>query len=137
MNQPTGFSKRHWLAFACAGCAVACTPTGVEMPTQFAIADAVGAYSGSAADRDIAFEVVDAGGQGVPFALLQFTWDDWGSLTFQTDGLGQLVCRFDAQQLQSGMRVSALTKPDGQNLLTTTFEDATDPLIKGAVIVRR
>mgnify|MGYP001325934351 CR=1 FL=1 len=82
------------------------------------------------------FTVTGEGGQPIAFALLSVEWPEAGRLVFQTDDQGRLTMRLSDELDSEGAVLIAEAKPRGQDLLASSYEESTQPIVGARITLQ-
>lgn len=78
------------------GCSWIAAGSDVRLEAPFELGDVVERWerSGSTQGFELGLEVRDGEGEAVPYAIVEFAWDDGARTAFQADAVGKLWMRF-------------------------------------------
>lgn len=87
---------------------VACTTSNQkEFSDNFELSSFLKKHIHALPGQMVQFQILDAGGEPIPYDVLRFEWIEGGRIDFQTDQDGTLRMQFEKDMLENQVRVSA------------------------------
>jgi len=80
---------------------------------------------------ELTFQALDPQGEPLPFALVDFAWDEGGRMGFQSDELGRVTLRWEARAARAEATVWVRTIPPGHALAVQPRDEIATALANG------